>query len=1019
MILGRYNIPSCFSDVLRSSAGRLTLVAILMAVVSADRLDAAVKPNIVVVLLDDQGWTGTSVQMDPNEPSSKSDFFETPNLESLAAQGMRFSNAYAAGPLCSPSRAAIFTGRSPAQQQMTDVLGALQPSGEHYQSFYANRPLAPPLPTELLPETVTFAERVKQYSPEYTTALFHKDHVGSHPLNYGFDQYDFYMRGYEPEGGEDPKKVFSTANRANAFMEQQVEANNPFVMMVASSAVHTPYAGTAASFAKFSAKTKGTRHGNVQVATMTYDFDQSLGSMLAKIDELGIADNTYFIYTSDNGGTNAPQNNAPLLGGKGSLWEGGVRVPFIVRGPGIAAGSVSNVPVIGTDIYATISALAGIDVPLEPEIESASLVPLFHNGGQLPEGETLSRAYGADGELFFHFPHYAGSSSPMSAVRDRDFKLVRVYSQTGGADQLLLFNLAQSITESSSAQSPLNLADEMPEKTAELLGKLNVWLEGVDASMARPRGQGFELLWDAASPGVMPSLWRSTQSIQDARRESWNVVPNYNTANPPSTIAQRAASRAHQPGLSSQAFAFDGNDLMQSVFLRVSDETPGAANDVDNSVSLEVWFRTDSLNHNQILVESGNGSSGFSLTLGDANGDGLYNDARVRVLGKNGQQLTATAPIDAFADPTRDFIQLTAVVNDSNDSRFVELYVNGALFSRVDGLDGEEGRLDWDGFDAAGLGGLAGNGLGGNGGSGAKPFNGFFEGEISRVRLFDRAIEASESFANYASVLHPVSFGVKGVQGKASVPAGRFRTVAAGVAQSSLMRVMQERLDRLDQDLTVSEIVVGGELINATSPPSGGILEADTEFISYLFHFDPVGNNPEESKAVAGSVEFHHDIIGLIVENDLLVGTDSILGSMGNYGAGVGRSATFNENDFVSISTDQRTLSFSFTIAGDEMVQFRILTSPPTAGDFNGDGSVNDVDLGMWQASVGVNGAADADHDGDSDGSDFLLWQRHLSAASAPGNANAVPEPAGLALFGLGAIGLLRGALQSRRRRQE
>jgi arylsulfatase A len=188
------------------------------------------------------------------------------------------------------------------------------------------------------------------------------------------------------------------------------------------------------------------------------------------------------------------------------LWEGGIRVPTIVKGPGIEAGSVSDVPVISMDFFSTMAALAGASGPQPDGVEGASLLPILMNGGQLPEGtRNLVRQYAPGGALYFHFPHYVSTNAPRSAIRDGDFKLVKVDGENGRPDKIYLFNLADNITESSLLNSPLNLADDMPAKADELLAKLENWLQSVDASLPYVVSAPTELRWNAGNPGHDPN----------------------------------------------------------------------------------------------------------------------------------------------------------------------------------------------------------------------------------------------------------------------------------------------------------------------------------------------------------------------------------------------------------------------------------------------------------------------------------------------------------------------------------
>lgn len=971
---------------------------------------AAAKPNIVVVMVDDQGWSGTSVQMDPNIPFSKSDYYETPNLESLAAQGMRFPNAYSGSAMCSPSKAALLTGKSPAQLHMTDVIdAAVFPDSAHYAVGYSGRDLTPPLPFLMLNEYQTVAEWLKAESPEYGTSLIRKDHVGSYATHYGFDMYDYFLTGYAPQG-EDPKQVFSTANRANAYMEEQVAADNPFFMIVSPSAIHMPFEATAEATTHFQQKPQGQRHKSIQIAAMTADLDTMLGQVLDKIENLGIEDNTYVIYTSDNGGSAAPRNNEPLLSAKGALWEGGIRVPFIVKGPGIAPNSVSHVPVVGTDLFATVSELAGITAPLDPMLESASLVPVLHNAGQLPEGMQMQRAFGQNGELFFHLPQYTDVATPMSAVRDGDYKLVKVYGQNGGADQIFLFNIAQNPTESPIASAAANLASQMPQKTTELLGKLETWLVGVDASMPFRDADPVELHWKANQPGEYPSLWRSETRVRDLRRESWNVIPNNPLPAPdsPATVAEVVTTSPHQPGLGKKAFEFDGDDRMESPFFRVSNPIAGPGLDVDNSASLEMWVKLDALNRNHILFESGSAAQGMSLTVGDGDGDGVFDEIRLRVVG-NGQALQATAELDGFANPVNDFVQVAAVINDSDDARFLDLYVNGARFAHVPGVTGAGGKLDWDGFDNAGLGGIGGSGLGGNAGAGALPFSGGLKGEIASMRFQNFALEPVQVREQYNAMLLPVTHGIASFGGGVGSLGARPSSVALGAAEAAAARIFHERTDKLDQSLALDAMAVAGGSVSVTAPAVAGTLVAGSEFSSYLLKFDPVGSAAGIVSAT-GVIHFKQDILGFVLGDALLSATDGVLGAIGNYGLTSDRGWQPSGTDFLEVSPDLRTLTFRLSTLGTEMVQMRVLTAVASPADFNGDGNVDGSDLAIWKTAFGINASADADGDGDSDGADFLVWQRSLSptgaAAVNTATAQPVPEPSTYAMLAIALAGI-------------
>jgi hypothetical protein len=776
--------------------------------------------------------------------------------------------------------------------------------------------------------------------------------------------------------------------------------------MVSPGMIHLPPESTTASRNYFLGKPRGERHNNVDLAAMTLDLDTMLGQILDKVEQAGIADNTYVIYTSDNGGSAAPRNNEPLIAGKGTVWEGGVRIPFVIKGPGITANSFSNVPISGLDLFATVSELAGIAAPFEDKLESASLVPVLHNGGALPEGQSMQRAFGPNGELFFHFPQYSDISTPMSAVRDGDYKLVRFYGENGAPDQVMLFNIGANPTESTNPNSPANLASQMPEKTAQLLGKLDSWLVGVDAPMPYRDDESAELLWKADDVGDYPSLWRSATRAHGLHRESWIVVPNNPSPVPltDANIAKLVTISPHQPGLPQKAFRFDGDDRMERTFIRVSDPAPASSYDVDNSVTLEFWLKVDDLNRNQIVFESGDGTAGLSISIGDANGDGSFNEVRARVLGKNGESLVATTELNKFDDPTKRFVQVAAVVSDDPSNRFLDLYVNGALFSHIPGVSGVAGTLDWDGVDDAGLGRFAGVGAGGNGGAGARPFVGAFKGQIAQMRLDNYAVNAAAIADFYNSVLDPVEFRIQNVMGDVEIPVSRPTDVSIGQAESNQLQVIQESRGLLSRTQYVDALVSAG----SSSTPGGtspGSLSVDDDYVSYLLHFDPLGNNAQTMKTVEGSVVFEREITGLLFNSTLLDQTDDLFGSIGNYGDLSSRGLTFQPGDFLTVSEDRLSLTFSLTVPGDDSLQFRVITAAeialPVDGDFNDDGLVDAADLQIWKASFGVDAGADADGDGDSDGSDFLIWQRQFGQISTQSTITftATPEPQSLTLL--------------------
>lgn len=448
----------------------LVLAAATISVV----IPAHSQPNIVLVLADDLGWVGTSVLMDPARPESKSDFYRTPSLERLAREGMRFTDAYAPHPNCSPTRLAIETGKTPAQLKMTDIIN--RSSGR----FYEGLPMIPAAHIDHIPhEELTIAELLKQHRPGYITAHFGKWHLaGGGPGRHGYDDHSGPTSNREGgTGPPDPKRTVSVTTRAIDFLRHRQSAGEPFFLQVSYYAVHLGIYAFQETVTEFEGLPRGERHKHPGHAAMTHELDEGVGRLLEAIDKLGLAENTYVIFTSDNGSyhdqdENEISSNAPLRGQKASTWEGGIRVPLLVRGPGIEAGSLSRVPVTGTDLYPTIAAMAGVRAALQPSIEGASLLGLLRSGGD----GTLLRRFDS---LVWHFPHYQTlkGTTPMSSIRSRDWKLVKLY-ETG---ETRLYNLSSDIGEKT------DLSKAKPEISSNLAERLENYLNEIDAPMARHR----------------------------------------------------------------------------------------------------------------------------------------------------------------------------------------------------------------------------------------------------------------------------------------------------------------------------------------------------------------------------------------------------------------------------------------------------------------------------------------------------------------------------------------------------
>jgi arylsulfatase A-like enzyme len=415
------------------------------------------KPNVILVLADDLGWTDTSVPMMAGQGDSPSEFYRTPALERLAREGMVFSSGYSPAPTCTPSRGSIQFGKTSARLRQTVVHDVLAKSRG---IDCANE--------------VSIAQMIKAVDRNYVTAHFGKwgfpprppEHAGydvtDGKTNNGDGDYES-VKDRTPLPPDDPKRIFSLTRRASAFMEQQVRAGQPFFMQVSHYAVHVQHSAleeTIQRYKKFLPAPKKHTPEDILYAAMIEDLDTGLALLLDKLDELGIADNTYVIFTSDNGG--GFRNNAPLRGGKADLWEGGIRVPTVVRGPGVMAGVQCDVPVAGWDFWPTIRDLVGAGSSPPAGIDGGSLRPLFEKGddGKMERGTEA---------LVFHFPWY--DKLPMSAIRLGDYKLIKNLN-TG---ETRLFNVVKDVGEEQ------DLSQAMPQKAEALDAMLKDYLQDVDA----------------------------------------------------------------------------------------------------------------------------------------------------------------------------------------------------------------------------------------------------------------------------------------------------------------------------------------------------------------------------------------------------------------------------------------------------------------------------------------------------------------------------------------------------------
>ena len=422
-------------------------------------------PNFILILADDQGWNGTSVKMMHNEPGSKSYYFETPNLELLAERGMRFSDAYASAPVCAPSRYSIQFAKTPARLSLIRV--GMNTDHIDHEGF------------------TSIPKALKKINSKYRTAHFGKWGMGSNPLTLGYDvsdgptknkdgNFDNDRSQWQHVFKKDPKNIFSLTDRAIEFIVSSKYEKKPFFLQISHYAVHSNVESKEKSYARFKDKPKGAHQKDLGFAAMTFDLDEGLGLLLNKIKELDIEDNTYIIYMSDNGSVpNIPgakkyekSYNFPLSRGKWDAYEGGVRVPLIIAGPGIRNSSESSIPVSGSDLLPTLIDLAGNKTISLSEIDGGSFASILLN----KNNKQIKRA--VDG-IFFHVPYKNGIAlkRPHSAVRKGDYKLVKFQDDKS----IFLFNLVKDKKEQ------LNLATQKPDKAKELENILDSYLIEVHA----------------------------------------------------------------------------------------------------------------------------------------------------------------------------------------------------------------------------------------------------------------------------------------------------------------------------------------------------------------------------------------------------------------------------------------------------------------------------------------------------------------------------------------------------------
>ena len=450
------------------------------------------KPNIILLYADDLGWTDLACY--------GSTFYETPNLDRLCAEGMKFTAAYANAGNCAPSRACLMSG------QYVPRHGVYTVGSKHRFDDRTKYPNVTPWNQRALlavdnakglsPDKVTMAEMLK--AAQYATAMFGKWHLGDRdraqwPINQGFDV------GFFQTGGShwqircrpppDPKPDDGTyrsdwmTDRALDFIEANRE--RPFFLYLPDYLVHVPLEAKDDTIAKYKSKAPTKWHANPVYAAMIEHLDRSFGRVLSKLDELALTENTLVLFFSDNGGVGSNKNrgrdhrggitsNHPLRGMKGMLYEGGIRVPMIARWPGvIEPGTVCDTPVIGVDLYSTFLEVAcgNAPDPAQQPLDGESLLPLMTGQKKALERQAI----------FWHMPGYLPArQAPATAMRAGDWKLIKNYED----GSIELYNLAEDISEEN------DLAAKLPNKAAELQATLKAWITATGARIP-PRNPAY------------------------------------------------------------------------------------------------------------------------------------------------------------------------------------------------------------------------------------------------------------------------------------------------------------------------------------------------------------------------------------------------------------------------------------------------------------------------------------------------------------------------------------------------
>lgn len=440
----------------------------------------AAKPNVLIFLVDDLGWTDLGY--------SGSKYYESPNIDTLARESIVFTNAYSNGPNCAPTRACLMSGQYSPRHGIYTVGDPVRGNHKFRRWTPVNNA------TVLDKDIVTLAETFS--SAGYSTVHLGKWHLGNDPTTQGFDlNYGGFAGGSPSKGGyhspyaypnvvEEKEGRYLTdhlTDLAVKFIEESSESS-PFFMYMSHYAVHTPIQAKATLQERFEAKKTSGSHRSPKYAAMIASMDESLGRIISALEEKGSLDETIIVFASDNGGYGGITGQEPLRGSKGMLYEGGIRVPMLVRLPNAKNKGIENTPVMSIDLYPTLASYCGIDTS-----------GLTLDGIDLTPGITKQETLDSQRAVFWHFPCYLQRYSglkinspfrcvPSSAIRKGDWKLIHSYE----TNEIELYNLASDIGESK------NLSALKPEIANAMYEELEEWRKSVNAGVPKVKNPKYD-----------------------------------------------------------------------------------------------------------------------------------------------------------------------------------------------------------------------------------------------------------------------------------------------------------------------------------------------------------------------------------------------------------------------------------------------------------------------------------------------------------------------------------------------